>query len=188
MQSLFEKIWAQHVVAPETDDTPAVLYVDLHLLHEVTTPQAFDLLRAEGLARTAHGSLPRDARSLDADGARQDAEGSRDRQRAVGREASAADGAELQGFRHRAARLREPRARHRARHGSRARRDAARRDDRLRRLAHEHARRVRRPRLRHRHDRSRPRARDAVLAAAQAEDARDQRRRQAAAPTSPRRT
>ena len=49
MQSLFEKIWASHVVAPETDDTPAVLYVDLHLLHEVTTPQAFDLLRAEGL-------------------------------------------------------------------------------------------------------------------------------------------
>ncbi len=49
MQSLFEKIWASHVVAPETDDTPAVLYVDLHLLHEVTTPQAFDLLRAAGL-------------------------------------------------------------------------------------------------------------------------------------------
>ena len=49
MQSLFEKIWASHVVAPETDDTPAVLYIDLHLLHEVTTPQAFDLLRAKGL-------------------------------------------------------------------------------------------------------------------------------------------
>ena len=48
-QSLFEKIWASHVVAPETDDTPAVMYVDLHLLHEVTTPQAFDLLRARGL-------------------------------------------------------------------------------------------------------------------------------------------
>jgi 3-isopropylmalate/(R)-2-methylmalate dehydratase large subunit len=47
--SLFEKIWASHVVAPETDDTPAVLYIDLHLLHEVTTPQAFDLLRAKGL-------------------------------------------------------------------------------------------------------------------------------------------
>jgi len=48
-QSLFEKIWASHIVAPETDDTPAVLYVDLHLLHEVTTPQAFDLLRSRGL-------------------------------------------------------------------------------------------------------------------------------------------
>jgi 3-isopropylmalate/(R)-2-methylmalate dehydratase large subunit len=47
--SLFEKIWDKHVVVPETADTPAVLYVDLHLLHEVTTPQAFDLLRAKGL-------------------------------------------------------------------------------------------------------------------------------------------
>jgi 3-isopropylmalate/(R)-2-methylmalate dehydratase large subunit len=49
VQSLFEKIWIEHVVTPETADTPAVLYVDLHLLHEVTTPQAFDLLRSRGL-------------------------------------------------------------------------------------------------------------------------------------------
>ncbi len=49
MPSLFEKIWGSHVVVPETDDTPAVLYIDLHLLHEVTTPQAFDVLRARGL-------------------------------------------------------------------------------------------------------------------------------------------
>jgi 3-isopropylmalate/(R)-2-methylmalate dehydratase large subunit len=48
-QSLFEKVWASHVVVPESDDTPAVLYVDLHLIHEVTSPQAFDLLRARGL-------------------------------------------------------------------------------------------------------------------------------------------
>ncbi|HUL81646.1 MAG TPA: 3-isopropylmalate dehydratase large subunit [Gammaproteobacteria bacterium] len=48
-QSLFEKVWASHIVAPETDDTPAVLYVDLHLIHEVTSPQAFDQLRARGL-------------------------------------------------------------------------------------------------------------------------------------------
>jgi 3-isopropylmalate/(R)-2-methylmalate dehydratase large subunit len=48
-QSLFEKVWAQHIVAPETDETPAVLYVDLHLIHEVTSPQAFDVLRARGL-------------------------------------------------------------------------------------------------------------------------------------------
>jgi 3-isopropylmalate/(R)-2-methylmalate dehydratase large subunit len=49
LPSLFEKIWASHVVVPETADTPAVLYVDLHLLHEVTTPQAFALLRSKGL-------------------------------------------------------------------------------------------------------------------------------------------
>ena len=46
---LFEKVWAQHVVAAERPDTPAVLYIDLHLIHEVTTPQAFALLRAKGL-------------------------------------------------------------------------------------------------------------------------------------------
>jgi 3-isopropylmalate/(R)-2-methylmalate dehydratase large subunit len=48
-RSLFEKVWADHVVTPETEDTPAVLYVDLHLIHEVTSPQAFDLLRAKNL-------------------------------------------------------------------------------------------------------------------------------------------
>jgi 3-isopropylmalate/(R)-2-methylmalate dehydratase large subunit len=47
--TLFEKLWDAHVVVPETTDTPAVLYVDLHLVHEVTSPQAFDELRARGL-------------------------------------------------------------------------------------------------------------------------------------------
>jgi 3-isopropylmalate/(R)-2-methylmalate dehydratase large subunit len=46
--TLFEKVWSQHIVAPETEDTPAVLYIDLHLIHEVTTPQAFSLLREKG--------------------------------------------------------------------------------------------------------------------------------------------
>jgi len=49
-RTLFEKIWDAHVVAPETADTPATLYIDLHLVHEVTSPQAFDELRARGLA------------------------------------------------------------------------------------------------------------------------------------------
>ncbi|HEX7080288.1 MAG TPA: 3-isopropylmalate dehydratase large subunit [Gammaproteobacteria bacterium] len=48
-KSLFDKVWDAHVVSPETEDTPAVLYVDLHLVHEVTSPQAFDVLRARGL-------------------------------------------------------------------------------------------------------------------------------------------
>jgi 3-isopropylmalate/(R)-2-methylmalate dehydratase large subunit len=48
-QSLFEKVWDRHVVVPETDDTPAVLYIDLHLTHEVTSPQAFEVLRSRGL-------------------------------------------------------------------------------------------------------------------------------------------
>ncbi|HLI17162.1 MAG TPA: 3-isopropylmalate dehydratase large subunit [Rhodanobacteraceae bacterium] len=49
VRTLFEKIWDAHLVAPETPDTPAILYVDLHLVHEVTSPQAFDELRAHGL-------------------------------------------------------------------------------------------------------------------------------------------
>jgi 3-isopropylmalate/(R)-2-methylmalate dehydratase large subunit len=48
-KSLFEKVWERHVVVPETAETPAVLYVDLHLIHEVTSPQAFDVLRVRGL-------------------------------------------------------------------------------------------------------------------------------------------
>lgn len=47
--TLFEKVWRDHVVVPETLDTPAVLYIDLHLIHEVTTPQAFALLREQNL-------------------------------------------------------------------------------------------------------------------------------------------
>jgi len=48
-RTLFDKIWDAHQVRPETPDTPAVLYVDLHLVHEVTSPQAFAMLRERGL-------------------------------------------------------------------------------------------------------------------------------------------
>jgi len=48
-KTLFQKLWDAHVVVPETADTPAVLYIDLHLVHEVTSPQAFDVLRKRGL-------------------------------------------------------------------------------------------------------------------------------------------
>jgi 3-isopropylmalate/(R)-2-methylmalate dehydratase large subunit len=47
-RTLFEKLWDEHVVAQE-EGCPAVLYVDLHLVHEVTSPQAFAGLRARGL-------------------------------------------------------------------------------------------------------------------------------------------
>ena len=49
MSTLFEKVWTDHVVVPETADAPAVLYIDLHIIHEVTTPQAFSVLRERGL-------------------------------------------------------------------------------------------------------------------------------------------
>jgi len=47
MKTLFRKIWDAHVVAHD-EGAPALLYVDLHLVHEVTSPQAFESLRANG--------------------------------------------------------------------------------------------------------------------------------------------
>jgi 3-isopropylmalate/(R)-2-methylmalate dehydratase large subunit len=69
--TLFQKIWNAHVVAQEPD-SPAVLYVDLHLVHEVTSPQAFAGLRARGLrvrrpdktVATADHGIPTHDRSL----------------------------------------------------------------------------------------------------------------------------
>ena len=43
-KTMFEKIWDQHVVV-EPDGQPALIYIDLHLVHEVTSPQAFEALR-----------------------------------------------------------------------------------------------------------------------------------------------
>ncbi|MEL1262932.1 3-isopropylmalate dehydratase large subunit [Pseudoxanthomonas putridarboris] len=48
-RTLFDKLWDAHVVVPETAAAPAVLYIDLHLIHEVTSPQAFTELAARGL-------------------------------------------------------------------------------------------------------------------------------------------
>jgi 3-isopropylmalate/(R)-2-methylmalate dehydratase large subunit len=49
MKTMFQKIWESHEVVAETAQTPAVLYVDTHLIHEVTSPQAFSVLRERGL-------------------------------------------------------------------------------------------------------------------------------------------
>src|SRR5947208_1895796 len=46
-RTLAEKVWESHVVA-RADGNPDLLYIDLHLVHEVTSPQAFDGLRAAG--------------------------------------------------------------------------------------------------------------------------------------------
>src|SRR3954469_5694055 len=46
-QTMSEKLWDRHVVYSAADE-PDLLYVDLHLVHEVTSPQAFDGLRAAG--------------------------------------------------------------------------------------------------------------------------------------------
>ena len=47
MRTLFDKLWDAHVVC-EPAGEPALLYIDLHLVHEVTSPQAFEGLRAAG--------------------------------------------------------------------------------------------------------------------------------------------
>ena len=70
-RTLVEKIWDDHVVAT-SPGTPDILYVDLHLVHEVTSPQAFSGLRARGLSgaapdltvATADHSTPTHDRSL----------------------------------------------------------------------------------------------------------------------------
>jgi 3-isopropylmalate/(R)-2-methylmalate dehydratase large subunit len=72
-RTLFEKIWDTHLVRPQTADTPAVLYIDLHLIHEVTSPQAFTWLRDRGLrvrrpertVATMDHSIPTTPRGVD---------------------------------------------------------------------------------------------------------------------------
>lgn len=67
-KTLFDKIWESHVVG-QRPGHPAVLYIDLHLVHEVTSPQAFDGLRVRGLRvrrpdrtlATMDHSIPTDA-------------------------------------------------------------------------------------------------------------------------------
>src|SRR5258708_6041120 len=47
LRTLFDKLWESHLVR-EPAGQPALLYIDLHLVHEVTSPQAFDGLRVAG--------------------------------------------------------------------------------------------------------------------------------------------
>ena len=51
-KTLFEKIWTKHVVR-ELDDGTSLIYVDRHLVHEVTSPQAFEGMRLAGRSMRA---------------------------------------------------------------------------------------------------------------------------------------
>src|SRR5271169_1431865 len=70
-RTIIEKIWDDHVVAAR-EGAPALLFIDLHLVHEVTSPQAFDGLRERGIKvrrpdltiATADHSIPTTDRSL----------------------------------------------------------------------------------------------------------------------------
>jgi 3-isopropylmalate/(R)-2-methylmalate dehydratase large subunit len=71
LRTIYDKIWDAHVIVPETD-APAILYIDMHLIHEVTTPQAFAGLRKRGMKvrrtdktfATMDHSIPTTSRSL----------------------------------------------------------------------------------------------------------------------------
>ena len=181
-RTLFEKIWDNHVVYDEPG-RQTILYIDLHLVHEVTSPQAFEGLRLAGrkvrrpelTLSTVDHNVPTTDRSLPI--ARPDLEAA-DRYAAQ----------QLQRVRHHA--LRHPRsaAGHRPRHRPRARLHAARHDDRLRRQPHVDARRVRRAGVRHRHERSRARPGHANAAAIESQNARAAGRRPARAAASRRKT
>ena len=152
-KTLFDKIWEAHEVSH------SLLYIDLHLVHEVTSPQAFDGLRLAGRkVRRPDRTLATVDHNVPTDGtARRRADPRRALARA-GRDARA----QLRGVRDPAllARLRAPGDR--ARDRPRARGHAAGDDDRVRRLAHGDARSVRGARVRDRHERGRARARHAV--------------------------
>ena len=181
-RTLFDKIWDAHVV-DEQDDGTCLLYIDRHLVHEVTSPQAFEGLRLTGrkvrrpdatLAVPDH-NVPTTDRSQ------------RHRRGAVahpGRDAAA----ELPRVRRHAVRRRRHPPGHRPRHRPRAGLHPARHDDRLRRQPHLHPRRLRRARLRHRHLRGRARAGDPDAAAEAAEEHADQRSTASCRSASPPRT
>ena len=174
-RTLVEKIWDTHVVAEEPG-APAILAVDLHLVHEVTSPQAFTGLRSRGLpvrrpdktvatadhSTPTHAARPADDRHA---GGRPD-QPARDELPRL-RDPLHAFGSDTQGIVHVI--------------GPRARAHPAGHDDRVRRLAHGDPRRVRGARVRDRDERGRDGPRHPDAAPAQAEDLRGPGRRPAGA-------
>ena len=159
-QTLSEKVWEQHVVHHAAGE-PDLLYIDLHLVHEVTSPQAFDGLRLCGPDGAPSRAHRRD------DGPQRADVGSRPADR--GSDLGQADGrarGQLRRVRHPLLRHGRPGPGHRARDRPGAGAHAAGHDDRVRRQPHLHPRRVRRARVRHRHERGRARAGHADATAA----------------------
>ncbi len=153
-KTMFEKIWEAHEVSD------GLIYIDLHLVHEVTSPQAFDGLRlAERKVRRPDRTLATADHNVPTDGTPTAAKITDvlSRKQVETLEENCAEfgvpiyslGSDLPG--------------HRPRDRPRAGRDAAGHDDRLRRLPHLDARRLRRAGVRHRHlgGRARPRHADA---------------------------
>ena len=163
-KTLFEKIWDNHVVVHEPG-SPAVIYIDLHLVHEVTSPQAFQGLRDRGLKVRRPGPHAGHDGPQHPDHEPQPADHGPDRG-----QAGRAVAHQLPRVRRTAVRYGDRAPGHRARHRTRAGPDAARRDGGVRRQPYLDPRRFRGAGVRHRHDRSRARARHAMPAAEQAQN------------------
>ncbi len=149
-QTLYDKLWHNHVVV-QRDDGSALIYIDRHLIHEVTSPQAFEGLRLAGRNPVAAGRQPGGAGSQRA----HRAGGAQRRCRGHRRPGIAAAGADprrqLSGLRHRRVRNQRPPPGHRPCGGPGAGRNPAGHDGGLRRFPHLHPRRPGRPGPRHRH-------------------------------------
>ncbi len=161
-RTLAQKIWDSHVVRSAAGE-PDLLYIDLHLVHEVTSPQAFDGLRLAGrTVRRPDLTVATEDHNVPTAGVtgpdlplRGPGSPVTDPVSQVQVEALRKNCAEF-GIRLHPMGDAGPGDRPRDRPAAGP--DAARHDDRLRRLAHQHARRVRRAGVRHRHQRGRARA------------------------------
>ena len=174
-RTLYDKIWDDHLVDEQPDGT-CLLYIDRHLVHEVTSPQAFEGLRLTGRkVRAPEKTLlvvDHNVPTTDRTKPNPDPESA---------EQIATLAENAKDFRHRILRRVRQAPGHRPHHRARAGLHAARHHHRVRRQPHRDAWRVRRARLRHRHLRGRARAGDADADPDEVEEHARGRRRQAAA-------
>ena len=173
--TLAEKVWDRHVVR-SADGEPDLLYIDMHLVHEVTSPQAFDGLRMNdrGVRRpeltvaTEDHNVP----TADIDQPIADPVSRAQIEHLRVEHGRVQGGQPPHGF---------ARSGHRPRGRARAGTHPPRDDHRVRRQSHRDPRRLRGARLRHRHLRGRARARHPDASPGATEDPERDRRRRAAA-------
>ena len=173
-KTLLKKVWDLHTVR-QLPTGQTQLFIGLHLVHEVTSPQAFDTLRAHGW--TVRASTARSPPSITSCPTRSARRPFLD---VMAEDMMASLERNCRDFGIRFAGLDDDPPGHRARDRARARADAAGHDDRLRRQPHLHPRRVRLGGVRHRHVAGARRARLAVPGDGAAEGAAHPRDRHAA--------
>ena len=181
-RTLYDKIWDDHVIETQADGT-SLLYIDRHLVHEVTSPQAFEGLRLSGRkVRAPEKTLAVVDHNI------QTTDRSQRHRRSREPPAGRAARRERARIRHRILQRVRPPPGRRPHHRAGAGLHPAGHDDRLRRQPHLDARRLRRARPRHRHVGGRARAGDADADPVQGQEHARHRRRRAAATASPPRT